>query len=1119
MTMKYRQFFTSQREFLRSTRIDLDKEKPHMKFVTTPLFIHVLSRVLQGLTNDGPRAISVTGPYGTGKSTTILQLIQLLENGDHSRFETLQSEYAELGAHSELPSVVAIPVNGASESIASNLLCSISRWASAYSDFDLVNAVEHTDSNDLNAIVNLIDMVKNRHSDKSILIVIDELGKHLEYASSHPDNNDVYLLQLLAEYVDRSSGPNMMLITILHQAFESYGNRLLRSQREEFAKIQGRFEDIPFQLPMEDTLRIIGLAVSSMCSDSVGLEPARQVAERIGSELYEVGAVSETISKSDYLSLCRQCAPLHPITALLMGPLFRHFSQNERSLFSMLASTEPFGFQRFLDDTDFDTESPSLYDLSDLYEYVGTSLGSSIYHSTFGRRWAIIETALGRVPDSKLSARDLVRAIGLISAVPLHRLVASRRTLSLAGHPTALDNDLQLLTTRSIIVHRRFFNSYRLWDGSDIDIESLIEEARRSIGVPPLVESLKELAPPRPITARKHTMQTGALRWFEMTYLSLDDLDRIQNDARPSNGDGRVYVVISTTEDSIPTLPDLKPWQLVLHTLVSTSLLEAVGELYYVKWVIENTPALLDDEVARREVTEREHDLEQLIERMVNGAILSPKTTVTFYTHDTSRGEIEGKRINALVSALCDALYPMAPQIVNEFVNRDVMSSAATAARNDVLKRMIDFPEEENLGITGFPPKLPIYLSTLKVTGLHRQVNGQWKICAPNVNSTWFDSWNYLVDKTKDEYCPIGELWQDLSFPPYGIRKGLLPILTVAFMCENRNRISIMEKDVFVPELSTAIVERLLRNPEHFMIRLSEISGHKRIFLETMVRDGALAEFDGTTDLMSLVRPLISFALRLPEYTRNTKLLSSQTTLVRQALINAKEPAQLLFHDLPTAVGYTLIDDSEEFSISTVVSSIISSIRELADCYPKLLREIEATIFEAFGIHESNTDVARNQIRQRAGLLQTVTNEMNLKAVAWRMSQDIEPENWIESVASVIMKRTPRNWFDKTLDQFRMELVLVERKFVHYETLASLHGNNTQSPSPLRLGLTTGDIDFETLVNTSDVEQEQIQSTVQELVSQFEAGELRGNQLLLIASELIKAYHSSSEIKEVESRG
>ena len=42
------------------------------------------------------------------------------------------------------------------------------------------------------------------------------------------------------------------------------------------------------------------------------------------------------------------CFPLHPLTALTAGPLFRQLAQNERSLFAFLVSSETNGFQDFL---------------------------------------------------------------------------------------------------------------------------------------------------------------------------------------------------------------------------------------------------------------------------------------------------------------------------------------------------------------------------------------------------------------------------------------------------------------------------------------------------------------------------------------------------------------------------------------------------------------------------------------------------------------------------------------------------------------------------------------------------------------------------------------------------
>ena len=89
------------------------------------------------------------------------------------------------------------------------------------------------------------------------------LGSSLKYAAQHPSQGDMFVLQSLAEFAARSDGTPLFLLTILHQAFEQYAQRLGKSQREEWAKVQGRFEDVAFMEPTEQVLRLIGDAIEA----------------------------------------------------------------------------------------------------------------------------------------------------------------------------------------------------------------------------------------------------------------------------------------------------------------------------------------------------------------------------------------------------------------------------------------------------------------------------------------------------------------------------------------------------------------------------------------------------------------------------------------------------------------------------------------------------------------------------------------------------------------------------------------------------------------------------------------------------------------------------------------
>ena len=65
----------------------------------------------------------------------------------------------------------------------------------------------------------------------------------------------------LLKFATRSEQTPLLFLTILHQAFEQYANKFAKSQQEEWAKVQGRFEDIAFVEPTEQVLRLIGSAI------------------------------------------------------------------------------------------------------------------------------------------------------------------------------------------------------------------------------------------------------------------------------------------------------------------------------------------------------------------------------------------------------------------------------------------------------------------------------------------------------------------------------------------------------------------------------------------------------------------------------------------------------------------------------------------------------------------------------------------------------------------------------------------------------------------------------------------------------------------------------------------
>jgi hypothetical protein len=96
---------------------------------------------------------------------------------------------------------------------------------------------------------------------QGVLVVIDELGKFMEYAARDPERGDIFVLQQLAEATARAASPSLFVITVLHQSFERYAADLRPTLRDEWSKVQDRFEDVNFQERAEQILDLLATAI------------------------------------------------------------------------------------------------------------------------------------------------------------------------------------------------------------------------------------------------------------------------------------------------------------------------------------------------------------------------------------------------------------------------------------------------------------------------------------------------------------------------------------------------------------------------------------------------------------------------------------------------------------------------------------------------------------------------------------------------------------------------------------------------------------------------------------------------------------------------------------------
>ena len=1101
--------------FRRSVHLERDfytDENPLDGYVVTVTARDMLERVVSALERgESSKAWSLTGPYGSGKSAFALftanllgnsdsptnrQALTLLEQGD----DLLYERFTNINGNGSIFSSGFCPVliSGERAPISLALLRGLEHGLTSFNGISrsnapipkirtLLKAAEKGTLPHTSEITKLFEsamrQIKKREG-TGLLLVIDELGKFLEYATQYPAQGDMFVLQTLAEFADRSGEAPLLLLTVLHQAFEMYAQHAAKSQREEWAKVQGRFEDVPFTEPVEQVLRLVGAAIEKTpeiaCKDNLNTEK-------------KLGLRPRQLDESEFTQLLENCLPLHPTVALLIGPLFRRFAQNERSLFAFLSSSEPYGLQDFLSNRHYDGNRLPMFSLADLYDYLNVTVGNKLYTSSDSKKWAQIETAITQLVDPSDMTVKLIKTIGLLSIVsaPIPNLKASEQLLCYAlddgteGFDTEFSETLATLKNRSIVIHRRYNDTYVLWEGSDIDIEAKLREAEihvdRNVA---LATNLSRYMPTRSLVARRHLFQTGTLRYFVIRYTDLENFD-VDLRGPLDEADGLVIYALPASEYEAKQLckkaKEANREEILIAIPDSIgSLQEAVFEVARLRWIQQNTPGLQNDDVARRELSVRLLEAETDVSRQLKAIFDEDnENTCRWYYKEKQKSISSYQTRNEYLSVICQQVYNKTPILRNELINRRKISGTVTAARRELIQAMLENEDQENLGITGYPPKMSIYRSLLRNTRIHRRESGVWGFCRPKkygkskIVNTW-EKIEEFFEECEVKRQSIATLYDRLMKPPFGIRSGPLPILFCAVMLHYRTEIALYENGSFVADLSMPVFERLLKAPQQFELKRFRLAGIRAELFSQFVELLNQPMESENPDLLTIVTPLMRFIVQLPNYTLKTQELSDAAISLRDVVNKASEPDELLFKELPEAFGFPSFgtDNVDSKTVKDFFNTFQSALSELGRAYDELLNSLERMLADAFTL-ELAAEELRAELAARAEPLLEVVIETQLKGFLIHLySEGHDFKSWIEAIATYLAKKPPASWIDTDKAQFEINLSLLARKFRHFKAVSYEKLQHAESSGEtIRIGITTpNEHEQERVVNLTDEE-------------------------------------------------
>ncbi len=1046
--------------FARSANLerDLERHEPLDGYIVTSRALDVVERIAEtAATGPAGGAWSLTGPYGSGKSSLALLLdaafgddtdirrtahgligdasprVEELVLGAHRRHGT-----EACGFHRGLVTAGREPLNRtvlwALYSAVLRSFGAIPSHKSFRASAALKGALKDAESDDPRRTgpspSALVDIARCLAEDVPLLLVIDEFGKNLEAIRDSSDT-DPYLLQQLAE-AGQGSGLPIFVLTLQHLSFEDHLTGANSTQRREWSKVQGRFEDIAFVESAGQTRALIGTVFD------VHDELLRS---RIGRWANAQAKLMRQLGIADLAEpqTLASCYPLHPLAALVLPELCNRHGQHERTLFSFLAGQHAASAASFLTQTDLPTRGPlPTMGLDAVYDYFVDGGALHIESAGMSGRWTEIATRIRDAHGLTLKQTRLAKAVALLNLVSTTGTVrASRAILALTADGT--NEVLAELATAGIVTFRDFADEYRIWQGTDVDINLLLDTARRHVKKRPLVDILNELDQPQPVVAARHSARHDVLRVFNRRYA--DANEQVEPLDAASRFDGEALLLLDPS-GALPALS--RPWAgakpIVAAIPVSLMNLDETAREAAAVQAAFADPSVADDWVARRELSERMAQTRSALDQALTDTFGS--AACRWMLLGTKTRELPGGRGSAALSDAADDAYRDTPRVRNEMLNRSELTSQGAKARGMLLAAMIERGTEPGLGMQGYGPEVAMYRAFLGRTGLHgwdkrNEVMAFRKPTEKSLKSAW----RMLQEEFKrstSRRINLSEVYTALLSPPYGMKEGAIPVLVTAALLAASDAVAIYEHGTFKPLLTPELSERMVRNPSHFEIKhFANTTGARR-----QVVDALASQFElrpgfhkhRVSNVLTVVGHLVSRISRLDNYTRQTHNLSPATVRARDVLLAAVEPDELLFASLPSALGYppVPVGDQEYQLAKGYAAGVAEALDELSTCFQRLLEQ------QLDHLLETSAEISRMAVMGQAASLDGEVLDPEVRAFVLSLANDtIESDtDWVKAVATVVAKKAPAEWTDNDLLRFWREL---HEKFAAFHRLLALH--------------------------------------------------------------------------------
>ncbi len=730
-------------------------------------------------------------------------------------------------------------------------------------------------------VVDLYESVGKKladHGYQGMYIVYDEFSKYLESCISTAGQNESKLLQDLIEVCNRSREKQMHLLLITHKTMENYLDTNLPDHKQDgWRGVSGRMPEINLQ---SDFYQMYEMMAQVIQKEPKFWSTYKKEKEGYFKQLEELTCKLSGLA-SEEVHFSQDCYPLHPLSVFILPRLSELVAQNERTLFTFLSSTEKNTLYHFLakKDSQFPLLTPDM-----LYDYFEPLFKKEAYTSELHDIYILSQKVLVALKGKALE-KKIIKTIALLYMVDQFDLVAPTRNTLVSCYSLTEQEEKDVTSALDFLLAQKSFLYLKLSNGilkikkaNDLDLNRVIDQAIvKSYNQISTTQVLNHFLREPYLYPTAYNDEKEIVRYFQFVFVESQNLASYSAD--PS-AVGTVFAIVPKEQEDVgeleSTMKNLKKTNdLFIIPKENYSIREAIFKYAVISRLREE---FREDQVTLDELDIITEDLSQVLGDYVKG-FLYPDLRKSRYFYQGQIEQYQRKsQISQRLSQICFATYPHTPVVVNEILNKDVLSPPALKSRKKLLEALMEPELKAKLGLTPTAQEGSFLRSALVRTNLLQDYQGAPKFSM----QTQDENMNRVMDTIADfldggnevgERC-FQDLYDLLTQAEHGIglKRGLIPVfLGVVIRLKQKNLV--IKTEGIEQEITAETINSVSLCPSQFFVSTNAIIVEKEGYLKKLSHlfiDPAPTQGVSNKEILIAME---TWMRNLPKYAQSAKLV------------------------------------------------------------------------------------------------------------------------------------------------------------------------------------------------------------------------------------------------------